>query len=146
MSVSANCSRSIFGCETGFVFIHAAFLGVISRGTRLLSSRFIGLRPKHSSVSQFLSSVLEPEHDSKESQYWSRFLAYIWQPQRIKTRPVIGNGSDSLDWKIHDWIAVETQFTVARANGVKKRVTILPPRQYNFDIPSLNKGRYANDL
>lgn len=73
--------------------------------------------------SKFLSSVLGPERDSKESRYWSQFPAYIWQPQRIKVRSVIGNGSDSFGWKIHDWIAVGTQFTVARMVERKGRLS-----------------------
>lgn len=58
---------------------------------------------------------------SKESQYWSWFPGYIWQPQRIKAHPVIGNGSGPFDWKIHDWIAVGTQFTVASARARRGR-------------------------
>lgn len=76
----------------------------------------------------FSYPLLKPElrtHNSKESQYWSQFPAYIWQPQRIKVRPVIGNGSDSFGWKIHDWIAVGTQFTMAHAGSGKKRGSYL---------------------
>jgi len=42
----------------------------------------------------------------------ARFPAYAWRmPRRIKVHSVIGNGSGPLGWKIHDWIAVGTQFT-----------------------------------
>lgn len=114
-------AQHIFGrfASQAFMSIHAAFLKslVVERDP----SSLICDRKAHPVSLKFLSSVLE--RDSKESRYWSRFPAYIWQPQRIKVRSVIGNGSDSFGWKIHDWIAVGTQFTAARMVERKGRLS-----------------------
>jgi hypothetical protein len=76
----------------------------------------------------------------------ARFPAYAWRmPRRIKVHSVIGNDSGSLGWKIHDWIAVGTQFTRwcehGEGGGEKGRRCY----RYNFDIPFLNGWRRAND-
>lgn len=46
--------------------------------------------------------------------------------QRIKVHPVIGNGSGSFGWKIHDWITVGTQFTGSYLEERRRRWGSMP--------------------
>lgn len=105
----------------------APFLELLVAG-RELHSRFVDWRPEDPLGAKVaLRSVLRRARARPSQKNLNidpaRFPAYVWRSQRIKVHPVIGNGSGPFGWKIHDWIAVGTQFTrwCERDEGGKRK-------------------------